>query len=207
MRTLRGILLAALFCGAASAQYGEAGISGGWSIFTDNTLLEQPQIGAPPLIWEVDDGLRIGARIGLSYRTFFGHEISYAWQRSGLAITGQDADGASFREEFGGFSIHNFYYNFVAHATRNTALIRPFVTGGVGMSSFIPPGASALAGQGDTKFGFNYGAGLKFKVTDKYGVRFDVRNHVTGKPFSRFFPDVSGTFSNIESSVTFLLWL
>jgi hypothetical protein len=64
------------------------------------------------------------------------------------------------------------------------------------MSSFTYPGYSAFS-RGDTKFGYNYGAGIKFLLTDKYGLRFDVRDHVTGKPF---FDNLEGRLHNVETS-------
>ena len=43
---------------------------------------------------------------------------------------------------------------------------------------------------------------MKFNLF-MYGIRFDVRNHVTGKPFGRYLPNVEGTLQNLEFSATF----
>lgn len=98
------------------------------------------------------------------------------------------------------------YYNLVAHATPTGTSIRPFVTGGGGFSSFFLPGVSSFSGYGNTKFGYNYGGGVKFNFS-MYGIRFDVRNHVTGKPFGQYLPNVVGKLNNLELSMTFSLLL
>jgi hypothetical protein len=138
--------------------------------------------------------VRIGARLSVNSWEFLGHEISYAYQRSGLNFGEQDQ---------GGMTIQNFYYNFVVHATRQGTVVRPFVTGGGGFSSFFPPGFSSFSGAGDTQFGYNYGAGLKIKLTEIYGIRFDVRDYVTGKPFD--LTNSSGGLHNLEYSAGFSL--
>jgi hypothetical protein len=47
--------------------------------------------------------------------------------------------------------------------------------------------------------GYNYGAGIKFLLSDQYGIRFDVRNHRVGKPF---FQNVDGGLQLMEISTT-----
>ena len=76
------------------------------------------------------------------------------------------------------------------------------MTGGGGFSSFFLPGIPSFSGYGSTKFGYNYGGGIKLNFY-QYGIRFDVRNHVTGKPFGNYLPNVQGTLNNTEFSVTF----
>ena len=74
---------------------------------------------------------------------------------------------------------------------------------GAGVSVYFPPGVSSLSGRGDKNFGYNYGGGLKFKLSYKFGLRFDVRDHVTGRPFD--LDDSSGRSHNVEYSATFSL--
>ena len=50
-----------------------------------------------------------------------------------------------------------------------------------------------------TKFGFNYGGGIKFKVTEIIGLRFDFRQYNTGKPFN--LANQSGRLNQLEASV------
>src|SRR6266853_1415330 len=44
-------------------------------------------------------------------------------------------------------------------------------------------------GSGSTKFGLNYGGGVKVKLTSMWGLRFDVRRYETRKPFDLFLKD------------------
>ena len=56
-----------------------------------------------------------------------------------------------------------------------------FVAGG-GHANFVPPG-SATQGPGQTRFGINYGGGVKVKITGPWQVRLDFRQFNTAKPF------------------------
>lgn len=195
----RGLAVVVLFLTLAAvgrAQVAEVAITGGWSAFTDSNVGFLGFDAATGDQVDVDNGIRIGGRLSMN-RWFLGHEISYAWQKSNLNIENQGSDG---------MSIQNFYYNFVAHATPQGTAIRPFVTAGVGVSTFFPPGFSSFSGSGDNKFGYNYGGGLKFRLSEKFGLRFDVRDHVTGRPFDQFgVQTASGKLHNIEYSAGFAL--
>jgi opacity protein-like surface antigen len=197
----RSIAVVVLFLALAAvgrAQVAEVAITGGWSAFTDSNIGFLGFDAATGDQVDLDNGIRIGGRLSMN-RWFLGHEISYAWQKSNLRIEGPAGSESS------GMSIQNFYYNFVAHATPQGTAIRPFVTAGVGVSTFFPPGASSLSGGGDNKFGYNYGGGLKFRLSEKFGLRFDARDHVTGRPFKDFLQPVGGKFHNIEYSAGFAL--
>jgi opacity protein-like surface antigen len=176
-------------------QGAEIGLTVGWGNFTKSTIGVDPQFAGAPLEYKVSDGVRIGSRMDLNTGDFIGHEFSYAWQKSSLKA---DTD------DFGGMSIHNIYYNFLLHATPEGSKVRPFITGGGGVSVFNPPGVSSLSGYGDNKFGYNYGAGVKVKITDSYGIRFDFRDYVTGKPFD-LPDDGGGRLHNLEMSAGFSL--
>jgi len=197
----RGIAVVVLFLAVAAvgrAQVAEVAITGGYSSFSDSDIGFLGLDAATGDRFSVDNGIRIGGRLSMN-RWFLGHEISYAWQKSNLKVE------SSAGSDSAGMSIQNFYYNFVAHATPQGTAIRPFVTAGVGVSTFFPPGASSLSGGGDNKFGYNYGGGLKFRLSEKFGLRFDVRDHVTGRPFKDFLQPVSGKLHNTEYSAGFAL--
>jgi opacity protein-like surface antigen len=196
------LLLSGLLAAPAAAQYAEIGITGGYSRFTNSRIAEFTQFGGGGTSYDIDNGIRIGVRMSFDLKEFFAHELAYAWQRSGLTQT-EFGEGFSESLDLGSMSAHNYYYSLVAHATRQGSVVRPFVSGGGGFTSFVPPGGSALRGGGQTKFGYTYGAGLKFKLSDRYGFRLDVRDHVTSKPF---FQDVPGRLHNVETSGTFS-WL
>jgi opacity protein-like surface antigen len=143
--------------------------------------------------FSLDDGWKFALRLTLNSWTHFGQEFGYGYNRSKLLSFGQDT---------GGMAIHQGFYNMLAYATPEGNRIRPFVTGGGHFSNFVPPGASASYGQGSNKFGVNYGGGLKVRVSEKWLVRMDVRQFLTGKPFGgdQGLP-VSGSLRQTEYSV------
>lgn len=175
----------------------ELGITGGYGAFRDNSLLSGPAQDGATEEFRIADGVRIGGRMAFNPSRYLGHEISYSYQHSGLEyLLGPDA------EDLGTVRAHNTYYNVVAHAFPEGSYFRPFVTGGGGFTSFFLPGLPSFSGYGDTKFGYNYGAGIKVNFF-AYGIRVDVRDHITGKPFGRYLGNVQGSLHNMEFSVTF----
>ena len=194
VRIFAGLLLAA----PAVSQSLELGITGGYGSLGDNSLSKDPQTGEE---FTISNGVRVGARMAFNPRAFIGHEVSYSYQHAGLGLLFDGGEGTD-SSDLGSVKAHHMYYNLVAHATPEGSPLRPFVTGGGGFSSFFLPGISSFSGYGNTKFGYNYGGGVKLNFF-MYGIRFDVRNHVTGKPFGDYIPNVSGTLNNLEFSVTF----
>ena len=125
---------------------------------------------------KLTDGFRFGLRVGFNPRRYLGGEFGYAYNRTQLHL-----DGPPVSEQ--GMAIHQGFGDALFHFTPEGSRIRPFVAGGVQFSNFVPPGASAASGGGDTKFGVNYGAGLKVKVTANWQIRLDIRQYESGKPF------------------------
>ena len=79
--------------------------------------------------------------------------------------------------------MHQGFYDFLVYATPEGTKIRPFAAGGVQFSSFVPPGTSVYYGNQVTKYGINYGGGIKVRLTDIWGIRFDARFYNMSKPF------------------------
>jgi opacity protein-like surface antigen len=117
-----------------------------------------------------------GARMGINTGDHLGYEIAYAYQRTGLKIGGDSASQ--------GFGIHTVTGGVLFHLLGQDSRIRPFIQGGGGFSNFFPPGTSLSQGGGDRKWGFMYGAGVKIKTSEHTLIRFDYREHQTGKPFN-----------------------
>jgi hypothetical protein len=93
---------------------------------------------------------------------------------------------------------HQGFYNFLLYLTPEGSRIRPFGAGGGHFSTFVPPGASVTYGTGTTKYGVNYGAGIKVRVTEIWALRFDVRDYLTTKPFDLI--GRSGALHQVEAS-------
>ncbi len=204
--TLRFAVALLAVAAPAASQSLELGISGGYGSLGENSLsvAEHADVGGREE-FSISNGVRIGARMAFNPKRFIGHEVSYAYQHSGLSLSANDGEGTT-DSDLGTVKAHNMFYNVVAHAVPEGMPIRPFVTGGGGFTSFFLPGFSSFSGYGDTKFGYNYGGGVKINLF-MYGIRFDVRNHVTGKPFGDYLPNIEGTLNNMEFSVTFSVLL
>jgi opacity protein-like surface antigen len=186
------------FCAALAfpvASYGqsfEAWLGGGVSMLSNNGIGSL----AGPLGTENDvqlkGGFRINFRMAINTGSRMGHEVGYAYNRTQLAETGQANQG---------MAIHQGFYDFLYYATKEGARVRPFAAGGVQFSNFVQPGTSAGQGGGNTKFGVNYGAGVKVRLSSRFGLRFDFRQYATGKPFS--LPLASGWLRQNELSGSF----
>ncbi len=201
MKTIITTLLLFGFAATAFAQVAEIGLHGGASRLASKNIgqiVTATTPGARGLDVSLADGWRFGFRLTVNNYRFLGSEFGYAYNRTQLRFetTPPQQDG---------MAIHQGFYNFLAYATPEGNPVRPFVTGGGHFSNFVPPGASVTEGSGNTKFGFNYGGGIKVRITPTLGIRFDLREYVTGKPFD--LPNVSGMLRQMEISAGFSLLL
>ena len=176
--------------GLASAQVAEFSLSGGVSRFGDTSLGTNVDSAGNTSKVTINNGFRLTFRFTLNTYKFMGHEFGYAYNRSGVNL----GTGGSVP-----MSIQQGFYDFLVYATPEGARIRPFAAGGAQFSSFFPPGASIYYGNQETKFGVNYGGGIKMRVTPIIGLRFDVREYSSGKPFK--FTGESGWMNQLEASV------
>ncbi len=166
----------------------EAGISGGASQISSGDIGALDVTGATKAT--LDSGFRLTFRMTVNPYSHAGFEFGYAYNRTHLGITGAGSQGMAIHQGFG---------DFLAYATPSESRVRPFVAGGVNFSNFVPPGQTAQYGQGNTKYGINYGGGIKAKLTGPWQVRFDIRQYNTGKPFG--LPNASGRLLQNEFSV------
>ncbi len=165
LRLLCGTLLLIAASGAAHAQVAEFGVGGGVSKLTNKDLAAG---------YALDDGWHLTFRLTVNNDNFLGHEFGYNYNRTKLVLNNVDQ---------GGMAAHQGFYSFMVYGTREGRRVRPFVTGGGHFTNFVPPGASATRGQGSNKFGVNYGAGVKVRLTEKYLFRVDYKQFLQGKPF------------------------
>jgi len=163
--------------GSAWGQLFEVWFNGGQSLLSNKGLGSDLPASAGGLKddFALEDGFRFSFRMDLNNESHFGHEVQYAYSRTKLDEPGSPPLG---------MAIHQGGYNFLLYATNEGTRIRPFATGGVMFANYVPPGSSATSGGGDNKFGVNYGGGVKVRLTSLFGVRVDVRQYTTPKPFS-----------------------
>jgi opacity protein-like surface antigen len=200
MKTLLVVSLFA-FSGSAFAEGLEFWFNAGQSLVSNPGLgTDQPctstalcqAIGAKSDDVQLTDGFRFSLRGDFNTKEHMGYEVGYAYNRTQLKYN--DAGGAE-----SGMAYHQVMFNAMFYATGQDSKIRPFGTAGVGFATFVQPGASAAYGGGSTKFGFNYGGGVKFKVKGPWQARVDLRQTATPKPFG--LPLASGWFRSTEISV------
>jgi hypothetical protein len=181
-----GALLAAsaLF---ANAQVAEFGVGGGLSKISNKSGSD----------YSLDDGWNMIFRLTVNNWLFMGQEFGYAYNRTKLKVGAQD---------LGGMAYHQGFYNFLVYATPEGSRVRPFAAGGGHFSNFVPPGASATQGQGDNKFGVNYGGGVKVRVSEKFLFRVDMKQFLNGRPFGDYFP-VSGNMrvTQVSAGLSFVM--
>ncbi len=175
------------------AQLGELSISAGKSTMRNNVLGTQRDLTGQTLEYKSETDFRLGFRFTFNSYRFFGHEIGYAYNRGKFKVTTTPPAEV-------GMPVHQGMYNFLAYGTPEGSTMRPFITGGVHFSTFYPPGTGVFSGNGVTKFGYNYGAGLKFRLSSLLMMRLDARNYTTGKPFGESFPDQTGFLNQLEIS-------
>ena len=186
MKITKTVLVLWIFSTLALAQSFEASVSGGAS------LTPKGDLGSG---YSLDNGFRLTFRMTLNPKERLGYEFGYAYNRTHLSASGLSGQG---------MAIHQGFADVLLYGTPSEARIRPFLAGGVNFSNFVPPGQSAQYGQGQTKYGINYGAGIKIKVAGPWQVRFDVRQFNSGKPFGL---GLGGRFlqNEISAGVSFTL--
>ena len=189
MRALPAVIVFFAGVTVAPAQVAEFSLSGGVSRFGNTSLgTTLDQLGNTSNV-TLDSGFRLTFRFALNTYRFMGHEFGYAYSHSNLNIAGSKIS----------LPVHQGFYDFLLYATPEGSRIRPFAAGGVQFSSFVPPGASIYYGNQITKFGVNYGAGVKMRVTPIIGLRLDFREYNSGQPFK--LAGTSGRLNQMEISI------
>ncbi len=193
-------LAVALICGTSLAfgQAFEGAITGGPTVLAGGTIT--PSLSGVPGagdIFKLDNGWNLGFRMTVNPYRIFGYEFGYIYDRSHALIGGVDQ---------GGMAIHNGFADGLIYATKEGSRIRPFGAAGINFSNFVLPGSSSQYGGGQNRFGFNYGAGIKFKATGPWQIRFDIRQFNTGKPDFNL-PGINGRLlqTQVSAGVGFAL--
>lgn len=197
MRLATTLLVLAL-PGGLLAQTAEIGLHGGAHRVGNASLGTFPDGSNIDL----DSSWLFGFHLALNNYRFFGHEVGYTYNRTNWL---QSVRGTSVGEA--GTAIHRGMYNFVVHATPEGTAVRPYVGAGGHFQNFVFPGYSGVSGGGSTKFGINYGGGLKFRVSPILGLRFDVHDFRTAKPFNDLFANRSGLVRQVQFSIGFSILL
>lgn len=192
-------ILLLLFALPAFPQVLEVAVGGGQSRLSNTGLGKLDAASTEQNDYSLKGGFRINFRLTTNSGDFTGHEFGYAYNRTQLL---QNSAGSSTAT---GMAIHQGFYNYLLYPIREGSKIRPFATGGVHFNNYVPPGASATSGGGNTKFGVNYGGGLKIRVSEKFLLRFDARQYINPKPFGLINPGGWIKMNEFSSSLAFVL--
>ena len=208
---LHWLFLAAIAASSslAFAQSFEASVGGGQSIIPSKsadigTADTDPASGT----YRLKGGFRLSLRMAINTGRFIGHEFGYAYSRTALETPAVTTTTGSIISTVPADSIslpsHQGFYDFLIYAIPEGKIIRPFAAGGVQFTAFSQPG-SQYTNNRETKYGINYGGGIKVKVKENWGFRLDARQYNMGKPFQ--LPNRSGRLLMWEfsGSVSFLL--
>jgi hypothetical protein len=198
MRVSR-FLLAALMCApAVFSQSFEASVSGGESYIPSKSS----DIGGVDASgnYRLRDGFRLTLRMTLNSWRFMGHEFGYAYNHTSLDSPPTTSIGlggltTTTPAQNSGLPAHQGFYDFLVYALPEGMHVRPFACGGVQFTSFSPAGSYTR----ETKYGVNFGGGIKVKVKENWGFRMDARQYNMSKPFN--LPNASGRLQLYEFGV------
>jgi opacity protein-like surface antigen len=200
MNKLLPVLLTIL-PGALWAQSREVWLSGGASLLA-NTDLGSPSPDGSSNDAHLGNGFRISLRLTLNTANRFGHEFQYAYNSSSLTDSTATILPTTNSQSMG---INQFGYNFLYYvkATNEGAKVRPFVTAGFQLDDYVMPNvATQFSDRNTFRPGFNYGAGMKFKLSSLFAWRFDIRGYDAMKPnWSGVFFKQGGLLHQTEASV------
>jgi opacity protein-like surface antigen len=192
-KTLTSIALA-LVMGASTAILQAQGIDvflqgGGSALFDKN----YPTTTPGPLGTTYAPGGQFSAGAEARLGSIFGLEGAYWWGQNNLRVT-QLGTSSGLQATYG-IRHQQVSGDVLLHVP--FPIIKPYVAGGIEYVRFSPYGHATLSLPGFTtsftssggpllspsnKFGFNYGAGIEFKVLPIVGIRVDARDFVTGSP-------------------------
>jgi Outer membrane protein beta-barrel domain len=167
------LILGACTSTLAFAQSAEISVNGGVSRFSGDYATVG---GGDNTVLRFTNGFRLVFRFTWNQGKLFSHEIGYQYAKTHLKTRGAP------EQDVAPISLHGGLYNFLINATPEGSRVRPFATGGVQFTTFYPPGASTYYGGTVTKFGVNYGFGLKLKLTSIWGIRGDFRQYAMPRP-------------------------
>ena len=197
------VILLLVSSATLSAQSREIWVSGGAADFgfpyfhTNRNLGSSNPSGARDDA-QIDNGWRIAFRLAFNTKGSFGHEIQSVVSRPKFIDNTGDILGKPGSDRM---KTHQFGYNLLYYFASRESRVRPLATIGVQFNNFVLPDSASANQDSDMKWGFNYGFGVKWRVTPLLGLRGDVRAYETGKPdWGGTLVNQSGLLHQIEAS-------
>ena len=155
----------------------ELNVYGGWGNYAK-------QAGQP--FSQLQQGGVMGARITENIWNYFALEQDFGFfSYHRLAFRGPTPNGTPI--PIFGTHVYEGSFNGVMHFTPRDSKFRPFVTAGAGEANYVPNDAARQAAEGlppsagfsnlrsSSGLEFNYGGGLKYQLSPRFGLRVDAR--------------------------------
>lgn len=114
-------------------------------------------------------GLSYGFGIGYNVNRQF--QLQAVWNRQDSALDVQAPGGGPKTEAFG-LNIDQVHGNFIWHFYNRNPNVKPYFLLGAGATFFSPKGVEI---DGETKFSFALGGGVKYFTSDSFGLDFRAR--------------------------------
>jgi opacity protein-like surface antigen len=137
------------------------------------------------------NGSSTGIRLTLNMRGYYGHELGFLHTRAGIRTSILQADGTTMTPAESHVNIEQAFYNFLIYMMPKGERWRPYITGGLQAAKTGSPRIDGWRGSATKNYGFNYGAGIKFKLSKHFLVRLDARDYFTGTPYNLSFKDIT----------------
>ena len=224
-RLLQGLIVTAalsLIAAVGKAQTSGVFVTGGGNRFSDARSFEEAYIPYQTT-YAAGAGANLGFELPLKRSKIFGLELSYGYSQNNLELTYENSPTLPVTKSYG-LRDNRFSGDLVVHSPSTFRGIRPYAVVGAEYDRFSPSSAAValanttgfayapvakLTSEGDG--GVNFGGGLDYNVTEKWGVRLDVRDHVTtsptlGLPYgitpssNAYFP-ISGDANSLQYSI------
>jgi opacity protein-like surface antigen len=186
----------------------EASFFGGFASASDQTSLTpvEGQSSARSVGLDYKNGYLLGMRITQNLGDYLGAELEYSY-------ADQPLDFVNLRPSLPTLDvkhkIHSVIYSILVYPFPRSKRLRPYGTIGGGTSFFYigkdsknKAAAEGIVLKDRWKFAFSFGGGVKYLLTQKLGVRVDVRDQITGVP-NYGLPDTSPILPGGEIGAAF----
>ncbi|MGH9340231.1 MAG: outer membrane beta-barrel protein [Acidobacteriota bacterium] len=159
----------------------------GVSYLDDNTFATAQEGGQTQLVGlNFANGYVAGARITENLGENFGAELEYSYANHPMTFENLAQDLPRLDRHH---HVHKLSYSILYYPLDRHSRIRPFGSVGGGASFYQASGdagdqaiGQSVELKGRWKAAFSYGGGVKIKLDEKWGLRADIRDHVTGVP-------------------------
>ena len=135
---------------------------------------------------EPDSGLLLGARVTQNLGRHFAAEMDYTFaDHSGTFLNPTPSTSSLEMDQ----TTHSFFYNILFYLRDSSSRLRPYVSGGGGATYFALDGSIKSTSEqlgfnmkNSWELGLKVGAGVKYRLNEKIGVRADFTDQISDSP-------------------------